>query len=197
MTISAGPSCLARRTERQAPRLLWRGRAMGGSSTINGQIAIRAVPDDLDRWESKRLRGLGLGRDAALVLQARDRQEFSGRGLSRRSRPDPGLSRAGAGLGQCRPRAARSPRSASAMAGATTTTRLMAPASRPTPSTARPDAASPPMTAIWSRRAAARICGSSAMPWSKESSSKATGCTPARSGSASAANHMRRRQSMR
>ena len=43
------PKLLARRTERQAPRLLWRGRAMGGSSTINGQIAIRAVPDDLDR----------------------------------------------------------------------------------------------------------------------------------------------------
>jgi choline dehydrogenase len=44
------PKLLARRTERQQPILLWRGRAMGGSSTINGQIAIRAVPDDLDRW---------------------------------------------------------------------------------------------------------------------------------------------------
>jgi choline dehydrogenase len=44
------PKLLARRTERQEPLLLWRGRAMGGSSTINGQIAIRAVPDDLDRW---------------------------------------------------------------------------------------------------------------------------------------------------
>jgi len=44
------PNLMARRTERQEPRLLWRGRAMGGSSTINGQIAIRALPDDLDRW---------------------------------------------------------------------------------------------------------------------------------------------------
>lgn len=44
------PRLMARRTEVQAPSLLWRGRAMGGSSTINGQIAIRAVPDDLDRW---------------------------------------------------------------------------------------------------------------------------------------------------
>ena len=44
------PRLLARRTERQQPLLLWRGRAMGGSSTINGQIAIRAVPDDIDRW---------------------------------------------------------------------------------------------------------------------------------------------------
>jgi 5-(hydroxymethyl)furfural/furfural oxidase len=46
------PRLLARRTERQEPKLLWRGRAMGGSSAINGQIAIRAVPDDLDRWEA-------------------------------------------------------------------------------------------------------------------------------------------------
>src|SRR4051812_37048479 len=44
------PALMARRTERQEQRLLWRGRAMGGSSTINGQIAIRAMPDDLDRW---------------------------------------------------------------------------------------------------------------------------------------------------
>ena len=55
---SAGAT-LARRTERQAPRLLWRGRAMGGSSTINGQIAIRAVPDDLDRWEAQGCEGWG------------------------------------------------------------------------------------------------------------------------------------------
>ncbi len=44
------PNLMARRTERQDPRLLWRGRAMGGSSTINGQIAIRGMPDDFDRW---------------------------------------------------------------------------------------------------------------------------------------------------
>ena len=47
------PKLLARRTERQQPLLLWRGRAMGGSSTINGQIAIRAVPDDIDRWAAE------------------------------------------------------------------------------------------------------------------------------------------------
>ena len=53
------PKLLARRTERQQPRLLWRGRAMGGSSTINGQIAIRSVPDDFDRWEAAGCRGWG------------------------------------------------------------------------------------------------------------------------------------------
>jgi choline dehydrogenase len=46
------PKLMARRTETQEPKLLWRGRAMGGSSTINGQIAIRAMPDDIDRWEA-------------------------------------------------------------------------------------------------------------------------------------------------
>ena len=40
------PKLLARRTERQEPKLLWRGRAIGGSSTINGQIAIRGIPED-------------------------------------------------------------------------------------------------------------------------------------------------------
>src|SRR5688500_20411427 len=43
---------VARRTERQEPRLLWRGRAIGGSSTINGQIAIRGIPEDFEDWVS-------------------------------------------------------------------------------------------------------------------------------------------------
>ena len=41
---------LARRTRAQEPRTYWRGRGMGGSSAINGQIAIRAVPEDMDEW---------------------------------------------------------------------------------------------------------------------------------------------------
>ena len=53
------PSLMARRTVRQQPRLLWRGRAMGGSSTINGQIAIRGVPDDFARWEAAGCQGWG------------------------------------------------------------------------------------------------------------------------------------------
>jgi 5-(hydroxymethyl)furfural/furfural oxidase len=44
------PRLMARRTDRQEPKLLWRGRAVGGSSTINGQIAIRGIPDDFERW---------------------------------------------------------------------------------------------------------------------------------------------------
>ncbi len=44
------PNLLARRTSAQERRILWRGRAIGGSSTINGQIAIRAIPEDFARW---------------------------------------------------------------------------------------------------------------------------------------------------
>jgi 5-(hydroxymethyl)furfural/furfural oxidase len=44
------PGLLARRTAGQAPRLYLRGRGVGGSSTINAQIAIRGMPEDFDRW---------------------------------------------------------------------------------------------------------------------------------------------------
>lgn len=40
----------ARRTAAQAPRAYWRGRGLGGSSAMNSQLAIRALPDDFDRW---------------------------------------------------------------------------------------------------------------------------------------------------
>jgi choline dehydrogenase len=53
------PRLLARRTERQEPKLLWRGRAIGGSSTINGQIAIRGILDDFEDWVSLGATGWG------------------------------------------------------------------------------------------------------------------------------------------
>jgi choline dehydrogenase len=51
------PKLLARRTERQEPKLLWRGRAIGGSSTINGQIAIRGIPEDFADWVADGAKG--------------------------------------------------------------------------------------------------------------------------------------------
>jgi 5-(hydroxymethyl)furfural/furfural oxidase len=53
------PKLLARRTEVQEPKLLWRGRAIGGSSTINGQIAIRGIPDDFADWAAEGCAGWG------------------------------------------------------------------------------------------------------------------------------------------
>lgn len=44
------PTLQARRSHLQEPRLYWRGRGMGGSSAINGQIAIRGMLEDFDLW---------------------------------------------------------------------------------------------------------------------------------------------------
>ncbi len=44
------PGLTARRTRTQEPKFYWRGRAMGGSSTVNAQIAIRGVGAAFDAW---------------------------------------------------------------------------------------------------------------------------------------------------
>ena len=41
---------MTRRTKAQEPRFYWRGQALGGSSTVNAQIAIRGVPAAFDAW---------------------------------------------------------------------------------------------------------------------------------------------------
>ena len=41
---------MARRTHRQAPRLYWRGKGLGGSTAVNGQLAIRGVLESFDEW---------------------------------------------------------------------------------------------------------------------------------------------------
>ena len=48
---------LARRTREQEPRIYTRGRGVGGSSAINGQYAIRALPEDFDNWEEQGCEG--------------------------------------------------------------------------------------------------------------------------------------------
>jgi 5-(hydroxymethyl)furfural/furfural oxidase len=41
----------------QAPRTYWRGRGVGGSSAINGQIAIRGMAQDFDAWAAEGCEG--------------------------------------------------------------------------------------------------------------------------------------------
>ena len=47
------PDLTARRTDQQPEIPFVRGTGMGGSSAINGLIAIRAVPEDLDEWAAQ------------------------------------------------------------------------------------------------------------------------------------------------
>ncbi len=65
----------SRRTRVQAQRTYWRGRGMGGSSAINGQIAIRGVPEDYDGWAAAGCDGWSF----ADVLPAFRRLETDGR----------------------------------------------------------------------------------------------------------------------
>ncbi len=51
------PDLAARRSEEQEQREFIRGRGVGGSSAINGLIALRGEPDDFDRWEKMGCRG--------------------------------------------------------------------------------------------------------------------------------------------
>lgn len=44
------PGLLATRTDKQEASLYWRGRGTGGSSSINGQIAIRPPMEDFEDW---------------------------------------------------------------------------------------------------------------------------------------------------
>jgi 5-(hydroxymethyl)furfural/furfural oxidase len=65
------PGLMTRRTAAQQPRFYWRGKAMGGSSTVNAQIAIRGVAAAFDAWAEAGCEGWS----AASVLPIFDRIE--------------------------------------------------------------------------------------------------------------------------
>lgn len=44
------PDLMARRTKKQEHRVYWRGKGLGGSTAVNGQIAIRGMLHAFDRW---------------------------------------------------------------------------------------------------------------------------------------------------
>ena len=51
------PYLLSRRVAGQERRIYWRGKGLGGSSMMNGQIAIRGVADAFDEWAAAGCKG--------------------------------------------------------------------------------------------------------------------------------------------
>ena len=64
------PGLRARRAAGQEPAPYMRGRGLGGSTAINGQIMLHAVPEDFDDWRDLGLRRLGRRRRRRRPAQA-------------------------------------------------------------------------------------------------------------------------------
>ena len=74
------PGLMTRRTSVQAPRFYWRGKGLGGSSTVNAQIAIRGVPEAFDAWAERGCEGWS-ARDVLPLFDAiEDDPEMAGSG---------------------------------------------------------------------------------------------------------------------
>ena len=72
------PGLMTRRTSAQAPRFYWRGKGLGGSSTVNAQIAIRGVPEAFDAWAESGCEGWA-ARDVLPLFDAIEDDPASGR----------------------------------------------------------------------------------------------------------------------
>jgi 5-(hydroxymethyl)furfural/furfural oxidase len=67
---------MARRSVGQEPRLYWRGRGMGGSSNMNGQIAIRGMLQDFDDWVEQGCAGWSGGEVLQAFIRLEDDLDF-------------------------------------------------------------------------------------------------------------------------
>jgi 5-(hydroxymethyl)furfural/furfural oxidase len=84
------PDLLATRTSGQAPSLYPRGRGVGGSSAVNGLVALRGTPEDYDRWAGPLgCRGWGWSELLPRFLQVEDDLDYGGDGLHGRGGPIP------------------------------------------------------------------------------------------------------------
>jgi 5-(hydroxymethyl)furfural/furfural oxidase len=68
----------ARRTDLQQPMIYLRGRGVGGSSAINGQIAIRGMLDDFDIWASQGCDGWSGAEVLPYFIKLEDDLDFGG-----------------------------------------------------------------------------------------------------------------------
>ena len=74
---------MTRRTRVQEPKFYWRGRTMGGSSTVNAQIAIRGVPEAFDTWAALGCTGWSAA-DVLPLFDAIEDDPVTGTGPGRR-----------------------------------------------------------------------------------------------------------------
>ncbi|HXH44137.1 MAG TPA: GMC family oxidoreductase N-terminal domain-containing protein [Bradyrhizobium sp.] len=70
------PDLLTRRVAGQEPRFYWRGKGLGGSSMMNGQIAIRGVADAFDEWAANGCTGWSAREVMPLFSVIEDDLEF-------------------------------------------------------------------------------------------------------------------------
>ncbi len=71
------PNLMARRTVNQKPRPYWRGKGVGGSSAINGQIAIRGVQAAFDEWDELGCEGWSAAEVMPYFIRLEDEGSFS------------------------------------------------------------------------------------------------------------------------
>jgi 5-(hydroxymethyl)furfural/furfural oxidase len=83
------PNLKARRTEMQVPYLYWRGKGMGGSSAINGQIAIRPPLSDFDMWVEQGCKGWSTEEVLPYFNKLEDDLEFGDKPYHGRDGPIP------------------------------------------------------------------------------------------------------------
>lgn len=83
------PDLQARRSPQQAPRRYDRGRGVGGSSSINYQVAFRGVPDDYDRWAAQGAAGWAWADVLPWFCRLEDDQDFGDEPYHGRGGPVP------------------------------------------------------------------------------------------------------------
>lgn len=79
----------ARRTDIQPAMLYWRGRGLGGSSAVNGQIAIRGMLDDFDIWAREGCVGWSGAEVLPYFIKLEDDLDFGSAPYHGRSGPIP------------------------------------------------------------------------------------------------------------
>jgi 5-(hydroxymethyl)furfural/furfural oxidase len=79
----------ARRTDAQEAMVYWRGRGVGGSSAINGQIAIRAPLDDFDLWSRQGCAGWSGAEVLPYFIKLEDDLDFGAEPYHGRGGPIP------------------------------------------------------------------------------------------------------------